>query len=101
MYRYFQNLMSINANKERVIFNIICYNIIIEDSVRRLEKEIMALEEKQNEVNEQLADPQSYGDPEKAKELNEKAASIARQLKERNYEWEIETEKLLELDKDY
>jgi ATP-binding cassette subfamily F protein 3 len=72
----------------------------LEDSVRRLEKEIMALEEKQNEVNEQLADPQSYGDPEKAKELNEKAASIARQLKERNYEWEIETEKLLELDKE-
>jgi len=70
----------------------------LEDSVRRLEKEIMALEEKQNEVNEQLADPQSYGDPEKAKKLNDKAASIARQLKERNYEWEIETEKLLELD---
>ncbi len=70
----------------------------LEDSVRSLEKEIMALEEKQNEVNEQLADPQSYGDPEKAKELNDKASSIARQLKERNYEWEIETEKLLQLD---
>ena len=70
----------------------------LEDSVRKLEKEIMDLEEKQNEVNEQLADPQSYGDPEKAKELNDKASSIARKLKERNYEWEIETEKLLELD---
>ncbi len=45
-----------------------------------------------------LSDPQSYGDSEKAKELNEKASSLARQLKERNYEWEIETEKLLELD---
>jgi ATP-binding cassette subfamily F protein 3 len=70
----------------------------LEDSVRKLEKEIMELEEKQNEVNEQLADPQSYGDPEKAKELNEKASRIARHLKEKNYEWEIETEKLLELD---
>ena len=58
----------------------------------------MALEEQQNEVNDQLADPQSYGDPEKAKELNDQASSIARRLKERNYEWEIETEKLLELD---
>jgi len=70
----------------------------LEDTVRKLEKEIMALEEQQNEVNDQLADPQSYGDPEKAKELNDQASSIARKLKERNYEWEIETEKLLELD---
>ena len=50
-------------------------------------------------MNEQLADPQSYGDSEKAKELNKKASRIARHLKEKNYEWEIETEKLLELDK--
>ena len=70
----------------------------LEEAVRKLEKEIMELEEKQKEVNEQLADPQSYGDSEKAKELNDKASSIARRLKERNYEWEIETEKLLALD---
>ena len=72
--------------------------IKIEDTVRKLEKEIFRLEEKQEEVNAMLSDPQSYGDSEKAKELNEKASSLARQLKERNYEWEIETEKLLELD---
>ena len=72
--------------------------IKIEDAVRKLEKEIFRLEEKQEEINAMLSDPQSYGDSEKAKELNEKASSLARQLKERNYEWEIETEKLLELD---
>jgi hypothetical protein len=58
----------------------------------------MSLEEEQEETNALLSNPQSYGDPVKAKELNEKASSIARRLKERNYEWEIETEKLLELD---
>jgi len=69
----------------------------LEDKVRRLEKEIMQLEEEQNLCNEELANPDSYNDPDKAKELNTQAARLARNLQERNYEWEIETEKLLAL----
>ena len=69
----------------------------MEQRVAKLEKEILSLEEEQTEVNELLADPESYNDPEKGKVLNEKAARIARRLKERNYEWEIEAGKLGEL----
>ena len=69
----------------------------LEDTVRKLEKEIMKLEEEQDLVNEQLGNPDSYNDPEKAKELNEQASKLARKLQQRNYEWEIETEKLLEI----
>ena len=72
----------------------------LEDRVRKLEKEIMQLEEDQASCNTELANPDSYNDPEKGKELNERAARLARQLQQRNYEWEIETEKLLELDKE-
>ena len=69
----------------------------LEDTVRKLEKEIMKLEEEQGLVNEQLGNPDSYNNPEKAKELNEQASKLARKLQQRNYEWEIETEKLLEI----
>jgi len=69
----------------------------MEQRVARLEKEILSLEDEQTEVNELLANPESYNDPEKGKALNEKAARIARRLKERNYEWEIEAGKLGEL----
>ena len=70
----------------------------LEDTVRKLEKEIMKLEEEQGLVNEQLGNPVSYNDPEKAKELNEQASKLARKIQQRNYEWEIETEKLLKLE---
>ena len=70
----------------------------LEDRVRKLEKEIMELEEDQASCNTELANPDSYNDPEKGKELNERAGRLARKLQQRNYEWEIETEKLLELD---
>ncbi len=71
----------------------------LEQLVGKLEKEILLLEEEQAEVNEQLADPDSYNDPEKGKALNEKASKIARRLKERNYEWEIEAGNLSGLQK--
>ena len=70
----------------------------LEDRVRKLEKEIMQLEEDQASCNTELANPDSYNDPEKGKELNERAGRLARKLQQRNYEWEIETEKLLEMD---
>ena len=70
----------------------------LEDTVRKLEKEIMKLEDEQKIINQQLGSPDSYNEPEKAKELNGKASRVARQLQERNYEWEIETEKLMQLD---
>ena len=65
--------------------------------VDKLEKEILKLEEEQADLNTQLADPDSYNNPQKGKELNEQASRIARRLKEKNYEWEIETDKLSEL----
>ena len=70
----------------------------LEDKVRKLEKEILQLEEEQKVCNEELANPDSYNDAEKGKELNERASRLARNLQQRNYEWEIETEKLLQLD---
>ena len=70
----------------------------LEDKVRKLEKEIMQLEEEQKICNAELASPDSYHDSEKAKELHSEAARLDRKLQQRNYEWEIETEKLLELD---
>ena len=70
----------------------------LEDKVRKLEKEILQLEEEQKVCNEELANPDSYNDSEKGKELNERASRLARNLQQRNYEWEIETEKLLQLD---
>jgi ATP-binding cassette subfamily F protein 3 len=72
----------------------------LEDRVRKLEKEIMQLEEEQASCNAELANPDSYNDPEKGKELNAQAARLARHLQQRNYEWEIETEKLLELEEE-
>ena len=70
----------------------------LEDTVRKLEKEIMKLEDEQKTIIQQLGSSDSYNEPEKAKELNGKASSVARQLQERNYEWEIETERLIQLD---
>ena len=70
----------------------------LEDTIRKLEKEIMKLEDEQKTIIQQLGSSDSYNEPEKAKELNGKASSVARQLQERNYEWEIETEKLIQLD---
>ena len=69
----------------------------LEQLVDKLEKEILKLEEEQADLNTQLADPDSYQDPEKGKDLNEKASRIARRLKQKNYEWEIETDKLSDL----
>ena len=69
----------------------------LEQLVEKLEKEILKLEEEQTDLNIQLTDPDSYQDPEQGKDLNEKASRIARRLKEKNYEWEIETDKLSDL----
>lgn len=72
----------------------------LQDRVRRLEKEIVLLEEKQAIINEKLSVPDAYNDSEKAKELSAEAASIARKIEQRTYEWEIEAEKLVEMEKD-
>ena len=69
----------------------------LEQIVDKLEMEILKLEEEQADLNIQLTDPDSYQDPELGKDLNEKASRIARRLKEKNYEWEIETDKLSDL----
>ncbi|MFU8847108.1 MAG: ABC-F family ATP-binding cassette domain-containing protein [Opitutales bacterium] len=69
----------------------------VERRVQQLEKDIMALEEQQNEVSKELENPSSYTDPEAAKELNIKAARIAKYLEEKNYEWELAASELSEL----
>ena len=68
--------------------------------VTKLESEILTLEEDQSEITKLLENPDSYSDPDKAKELNVKASRIAKRLSEKNYEWDIETENLLKLDED-
>jgi hypothetical protein len=70
----------------------------LQDLVRRLEKEIISLEETQADINSKLSGPGVYDKPETAKELNAQAANIARQIEQRTYEWEIEAENLLKLD---
>jgi ATP-binding cassette, subfamily F, member 3 len=70
----------------------------IEKGVAKLESEILALEEDQSEITKLLEDPDSYSNPDKAKELNMKATRIAKKLSEKNYEWEIETENLLQIE---
>lgn len=71
-----------------------------EKGVAKLESEILALEEEQSEITKILENPDSYSDPDKAKELNIKAARLAKKLSEKNYEWDIETENLLKIDED-
>ncbi len=61
----------------------------IERRVSQLEEEIMALETEQSEISQQLEDPASYADPAAAKEVNLKAARVAKYLEEKNYEWEV------------
>ncbi|MEE4247813.1 MAG: ATP-binding cassette domain-containing protein, partial [Kangiellaceae bacterium] len=70
----------------------------IEKRVARLEAEILQLEAEQTELSQKLEDPAAYADPEAAKELNIKAARIAKYLEEKNYEWELAAEELGELD---
>lgn len=60
----------------------------LERRVAQLEKEIGELEGQQTEISKQLEDPASYTDPGAAKEINIKAARIAKYLEEKNYEWE-------------
>ncbi|MDA8991698.1 ABC-F family ATP-binding cassette domain-containing protein [Opitutales bacterium] len=55
----------------------------LEDKVRKLEKEIMQLEEEQGICNEGLANPDSYNDKDKAKELNNQASRLARNLQQK------------------
>ncbi len=69
----------------------------IEKKVAQLEVEILALETEQGELSKQLEDPNSYSDPEIAKELNIKAARVSKRLEEKNYEWEITAEELSQL----
>jgi ATP-binding cassette subfamily F protein 3 len=69
----------------------------IEKRVNQLETDIMELEEQQKEISQQLEDPASYTDPAAAKELNVKAARIAKYLEEKNYEWEVAAGELSEL----
>ena len=71
-----------------------------EKGVAKLESEILALEEEQSEITKLLENPDSYSDPDKAKELNIKAARLAKKWSEKNYEWDIETENLLKIDED-
>ena len=66
----------------------------IEKRIATLEGEILGLEEKQAKITEQLSDPASYSDKEKAKELNIQSARITKRLKEKNYEWELAAEEL-------
>ena len=70
----------------------------IERRVNKLEAEILELETQQTELSKQLEDPNSYANPETAKDLNLKASRVAKYLEEKNYEWEIAAEELSNYD---
>jgi len=61
----------------------------LEKRVAELEAEVIALETEQRELAVKLEGSAAYADPESARELNLKAARIAKRLDEKNYEWEI------------
>ena len=69
----------------------------VEERVARLEAEILELEKSQTTLTKQLANPSSYTNQEKAKELNIQSVRICKRLKEKNYEWEIATDELSQL----
>ncbi|MFW2480076.1 MAG: ABC-F family ATP-binding cassette domain-containing protein [Lentimonas sp.] len=71
----------------------------IEKRIAKLEEAILTLETEQAEVSKQLEDPNSYSDPELAKELNIKAARLSKYLEEKNYEWVAAAEELSSLGK--
>jgi ATP-binding cassette subfamily F protein 3 len=66
----------------------------LERRVAELEAAIVQLESEQDDLSKALEDPDSYADPESAKELNTRAARIAKYLAEKNYEWETAAEEL-------
>jgi len=68
-----------------------------ESRVAKAEAEILKLETEQAELSKQLEDPSSYTDSESAKDLNIKAARIAKYLEEKNYEWNLAAEELSKL----
>lgn len=72
----------------------------LERAVSSLEADILKLEAEQKAVADQLSDPASYGDSAAAKDLNLKAARIAKYLEEKNYEWETTAEKMNSLIKE-
>jgi ATP-binding cassette subfamily F protein 3 len=68
-----------------------------ESRVAKAEADILKLETEQAELSKQLEDPSTYTDSEAAKDLNIKAARIAKYLEEKNYEWELAAEELSKL----
>ncbi len=62
--------------------------------VQTLEAAIIQLEREQKELSTQLEAPETYAEPNLAKELNLKLARIAKYLAEKNYEWELAAEAL-------
>ena len=66
----------------------------VEQRVAALEKEILKLEEEQAEISQKLEDPETYGDSDKAKDLNIRSGRLQKRLTEKNYEWEIAAEEL-------
>lgn len=66
--------------------------------VQELEAAIIQLEADQQAISTQLEAPETYAEPNLAKELTIKAARIAKYLEEKNYEWEIAAGELSEIE---
>ncbi|TVP77910.1 MAG: ABC transporter ATP-binding protein [Puniceicoccaceae bacterium] len=69
----------------------------LQGRVAQLEADIARLESEQAELSKTLEDPAAYAEPGTAKELNIKAARIAKYLEEKNYEWELAAVELSQL----
>ncbi|MEC8219195.1 MAG: ATP-binding cassette domain-containing protein, partial [Verrucomicrobiota bacterium] len=68
-----------------------------ESRVAKVEAEILKLETEQTELSKQLQDPSAYTGTKAAKDLNIKAARIAKYLEEKNYEWNLAADELSKL----
>lgn len=68
----------------------------LDERVEKCEATILALEEEQGQITQQLEDPSTYENPETAKDLNLRLARVSKRLEEANYEWEIAAEALSE-----
>lgn len=61
-------------------------------NVEKLEAAIIKLESEQEGLTAELESPETYNDPERARDLNLQAARLAKRLEEKNTEWELAAE---------
>ena len=69
--------------------------------IEKLEEKIEELENKEKILEEQLADPLTYNDPQKAKETNQKFTDVKEALTKSLNQWEELSQKLMKIEEQF